>query len=118
MFKGLGNLTGMMQQAKEMQQKMAGVKDKISELRVEGTAGGGMVRVRATGDLKILGVQLEPSLIESRDREMMEDLLTAAMNQAVEKAKAAAAKEMADVTGGLNIPGIQDALAKFGLGGS
>ncbi len=118
MFKGLGNLTGMLQQAREMQERMAGVKDRISELKVEGSAGGDMVRVKATGDLRITAISIEPSLLQNADREVLEDLVTAAVNQALQKAKDAAQKEMAEITGGMNIPGLQEAMSKFGLGGS
>ena len=116
MFKGLGNLSGMLQQAREMQEKMSAVRDRVAEIRVEGSSGGEMVRVQATGDLSITGVTIEPSLLESQNRELLEDLLAAAVNQALSKAKDAAAREMSQVTSGLNIPGLQDALSKLGLG--
>ena len=117
MFKGLGNITGMMQQARELQEKMAAAKEKIGELRVAGYAGGQMVRVEVTGDLRILSVNIEQSLLEMQDREMLEDLVAAAVNQGLQKARDAAAREMSEIAGGMNIPGIQDALSKFGLGG-
>lgn len=121
MFKGLGNLTGMMQQAREMQERMAGAKDRIAAVRVEGSAGGGMVTVQATGDLRILSVRLDPALLTSGDqqapdREMIEDLITSAMNQALQKARDESAAEMARITGSLDVPGLQDALSKMGLG--
>ena len=118
MFKGLGNLTGMLQQAREMQERVAAAKDRISELRVEGSAGGDMVKVEAAGDLRILNIRIERSLLETPDGEFLEDLLTAAVNQALQKAKEAAAQEMSEIAGGMNIPGLQDALSKLGLGGS
>lgn len=116
MFKGLGNLTGMMQQAREMQERMANAKDKISALRVEGSAGGGMVKAQATGDMRILSVSIDPSLLEAPDREMLEDLVTAAVNQGLQKAKDASAAEMAQITSSMNVPGLQEALSKMGLG--
>lgn len=77
-----------------------------------------MVRVQASGDLKILGISIDPGLLQSPDAEFLEDLITAAVNQALQKAKEAAAQEMAEITGGLNIPGLQEAMSRFGLGGS
>ena len=117
MFDQLKNLGSMMAQAQQLQGKMAEAKDKISELRVEGIAGGEMVRVEATGDMKIIGVHLEQSLVETQDREMIEELVAAATNQALQKAKEASAAAMSDVAGGLNIPGLGDALSKMGVGG-
>lgn len=116
MFKGLGNLTGMLQQAREMQEKMAAAKERITQLRVEGTSGGDMVRVTATGDLHIQKLHIDPAILASGDRELIEDLITAAINQALSKAKDAAAREMSEVAGSMNIPGMQEALSKFGIG--
>ena len=116
MFDQLKNLGSIMQQAQQMQGKMAEVKEKIGEMRVEGIAGGEMVRVEASGDMKIVGIHIEQSLIETQDREMIEELVAAATNQALQKAKEAAASAMQDVAGGMNIPGRGDAMSKFGLG--
>ncbi|MFY9252514.1 MAG: YbaB/EbfC family nucleoid-associated protein [Fuerstiella sp.] len=117
MFEQLKNLGSMMQQAQQIQGRMAEVKDKIAEMRVEGISGGEMLKVVATGDMKIVSVHIEPSLIESQDVEMIEELVAAATNQALQKAKEAAAAAMSEVAGGMNIPGLGDALSKFGLGG-
>ncbi|MCR9200274.1 MAG: YbaB/EbfC family nucleoid-associated protein [Planctomycetaceae bacterium] len=117
MFDQLKNLGSMMQQAKQMQSRMAEVKEKVAEMRVEGIAGGEMVRVEATGDLRIIGVHIDPSLLETGDREMLEELVSSATNQALQKAKEAAANAMQEVAGGMDIPGLSDAMSKFGLGG-
>ena len=116
MLKGLGNITSMMKQASEMQGRIAEVKEQVAGLRVEGIAGGEMVKVKTTGDLKIVSVTIEPSLIESGDCEMIEELVTAATNQALQKAKDAAASAMSEVTTGMNIPGLDEALSKLGMG--
>ena len=116
MFDQLKNLGNMMAQAQKMQSRMADAKEKIAELRVEGSAGGEMVRVEATGDMKILGVHIEQSLLDAQDSEMLEELITAATNQAIQKAKEAAAEAMSEVAGGMDIPGLSDALGKMGLG--
>ena len=114
-FKNLGN---MMQQAQQIQGRMQEAKDKVAELRVEGIAGGEMVKVTASGDMKIVSIEIEPSLIETQDRELVEELVTAATNQALQKAKEAAASAMSEVAGDMNIPGLGDALSKMGLGGN
>jgi len=113
----LGNIGNMMQQAQQMQGKMAEAKEKVAELRVEGIAGGEMVKVKATGDMKIVSVHIEQTLIDGQDCEMIEELVAAATNQALQKAKDEAAAVMAEVAGGMNIPGLGDALSKLGLGG-
>lgn len=117
MFDQLKNLGSMMQQARQMQSRMAEVKEKVAEMRVEGIAGGEMVRVEATGDLRIIGVHIDPSLLATGDREMLEELVSSATNQALQKAKEAAASAMQEVAGGMDIPGLSDAMSKFGLGG-
>ncbi|HAD58922.1 MAG TPA: YbaB/EbfC family nucleoid-associated protein [Planctomycetaceae bacterium] len=116
MFDQLKNLGNMMAQAQKMQSRMTEAKEKIAELRVEGSAGGEMVRVEATGDMKILGVHIEETLLDAQDSEMLEELITAATNQAIQKAKEAAAEAMSEVAGGMDIPGLSDALGKMGLG--
>lgn len=117
MFKGLGNLAGMMKQAQEMQSRMAEMKEKVAEMRVEGISGGEMVKVEASGDMRIINVTIDAGLLETQDREMIEELVSAATNQALQKARDAAAEAMSDVAGGMDIPGLGDALSKLGLGG-
>ncbi len=117
MLKGLGNIASLMKQAGAIQQRMAEMQENLGRLRVEGSAGGGMVVIEATGQQQIVGAKIDPSLFESGDREMLEDLLVAAVNQALEKARQTAADEMGKLTGGLDLPGMQETLSKFGLGG-
>ncbi|MCH2203242.1 MAG: YbaB/EbfC family nucleoid-associated protein [Fuerstiella sp.] len=116
-LKGLGNITSMMKQASEMQGRLAEAKDKVAGIRVIGIAGGEMVKVEATGDMKILSVSIESSLMETGDHEMVEELVTAATNQALQKAKDAAASAMSDVAAGMDIPDLNEALSKLGMGG-
>ncbi len=117
MLKGIGDIASMLKQASEMQGRITEAREKVSGLRVEGIAGGEMVKVEATGELKILAVSIDPSLLESGDREMVEELVAAAANQALQKAKEAAAAAMSDAASGLGIPGLNEALTKFGMGG-
>ncbi len=116
MFKGLGNMASMMKQAQEMQGKMKEMQESLGSLKVEGSAGGGMVVVEASGHQKILSIRIEEELIGTDDKEMLEDLITAATNQALDKAKELAAEEMAKLTGGMDLPGLGDAMSQLGLG--
>ena len=118
MFKGLGNLASLLKQAQQMQGRMDEMQENLGRVKVEGSAGGGMVRVEISGQQKIMAVHIEESLLESGDREMLEDLLVAAMNQALEKAKEAAAQEMSKIAGNIELPGLEEALSKLGLGGN
>ncbi len=117
MFKGLGNLASLMKQAQEISSKMGAVQEQLADIKVEGTAGGGMVTVEANGHQKILSMRIEQSLLDDKDKEMLEDLVLAATNQALEKAKQAAGEQMKGLTGDADIPGLDEALEKFGLGG-
>ncbi len=115
MLKGLGNIASMMKQASQMQERLAEAREKLASVRTEGSAGGDMVKVTATGEMKIVSVSLDPSLIESGDREMMEELVTAAVNQALQKAREAAAATMSEAATGIDVPGLSEALSKFGM---
>jgi DNA-binding YbaB/EbfC family protein len=117
MFKALGNIASIMKQASAMKGKMAELQEKLGRVRVEGTAGGGMVTVEVSGHQKVLAVRVADSLLNPGDREMLEDLLAAATNQALEKSREAAAREMSELTGGLDIPGLDDALKGLNPGG-
>lgn len=122
MFGNLGNLASLlrnapeiMRQAQQMQARMQEMQETLARVRVEGSAGGGMVTVRADGQQKILGFSVEEGLLT--DREMLEDLLVAATNQALEKSREAQRQEMGRLTGGMDLPGMGDLMSKMGLGG-
>jgi len=100
-MKNLGNL---MKQAQEMQAKMAEVQDRLAELTVEGSSGGGMVVVTLSGKSEMKGVRIDPSLMNGDEAEILEDLIVAAHADAKAKAEARMAEEMKEVTGGLNLP--------------
>jgi DNA-binding YbaB/EbfC family protein len=117
MFKGLGNLAnlgGLMKQAQEMGAKMKELTETLKTKRVTGSAGAGLVEVDANGVGEILAVRIDPELFAKQDREFVEDLLPAAINNAQEKAKALYAEQMNSLTGGLNLPGLGEALGQFG----
>jgi DNA-binding YbaB/EbfC family protein len=118
MFKGLSNIAGLMKQAREMQSRAAEMKARLADLRVEGSAGGGMVVVEVTGDQRITACRIEPSLVNAGDREMLEDLLLSAVNQALEKSREAAAVEAQNLVGGMDVPGLGDALKSLGIDGA
>ena len=103
MFKGLGDLASIMKQAQQMGSMMQDVAQQLKTQRVVGSAGGGMVEVEANGAGDVLRVTIEPSLVENDEREMIEDLIPAAVNQALQKAKQLHADVMKDAAGGLNI---------------
>lgn len=117
MFKGLGqlaNLGGLMKQAQEMGEKMKELTETLKTKRVTGSAGAGLVEVDANGVGEILAVRIDPGLFAKQDREFLEDLIPAAVNAAQDKAKALYAEEMNSLTGGLNLPGLGEALGQFG----
>jgi DNA-binding YbaB/EbfC family protein len=117
MFGGLGNFASILKNAQAMQQRMGEMKENLGRLRVEGSAGGGLVTVEATGHLQIVRVRIDPTVEVDGDREMLEDLILSATNQALQKAQDAAREEMGKLTGGLDVPGMQEALSRLGLGG-
>jgi nucleoid-associated protein EbfC len=121
MFKGIGDFAAMLKQAgamkgqfEEMQSRMTETQNHLAQMRIRGTAGGGMVNVEINGKLDVLGCEIDQTLVDSGDREMLEDLVTSAMNDAIHKSKQAAADAMKDVTGGLDIPGMEEAMSKLG----
>ena len=116
MLKGLGDLSSLMKTAHQMQGRMQEIQDGLARIQVEGVAGGGMVRVEANCQQQIIGIQIEESVIQAGDREMLEDLVIAATNQAIEKSKQTAAEEMSKLSGEVDLPGLQETLSKLGLG--
>ena len=93
---------GMMDQAKRMQEKMKELQDGLASLEVEGSAGGGLVKIKITGKGEVKKINIDPSLIKPEEAEILEDLLVAAFNDAKKKAEEASAEEMKKLTGGLN----------------
>jgi nucleoid-associated protein EbfC len=102
----MGDLGGLMQAAQKMQEDLARVQRELESKKVEATAGGGMVTAVVSGKLDLLSVKIDPSVMEIKDLGMLQDLVVAAVNQALAKAKAMSQAELAKVTGGLSIPGM------------
>ena len=95
---GMGDL---MKQAQKLQENLARAQEELAELEVEGSSGGGVVTVKASGKQEIVEIKIDPDVIDPDDKEMLEDLITAAVNQALSNAKEAAEERMASVTGGI-----------------
>lgn len=102
-MKNLGNI---MNQAKMMQNRLAQIQEEMGNKTVEASSGGGMVTVTANGRQEVLSVKIEPEVVNPNDVEMLQDLIQAAVNDALRKAQELVAQEMAKVTGGLKIPGL------------
>ncbi|MCK4536480.1 MAG: YbaB/EbfC family nucleoid-associated protein [Desulfuromonadales bacterium] len=103
MAKGLGNI---MKQAQMMQKKMAELQSELEQRQVEATAGGGMVTAVVTGKQQLVSLNIDPAAVDPEDVEMLQDLVVAAVNEAVRKSQEMVQQEMSKVTGGMNIPGL------------
>lgn len=107
--KMLGNL---MKQAQMMQEKLGKAQEEAALKTVEATSGGGMVTVVANGKMEVLSIRIEKEVVDPEDIDMLQDLVTAAVNEALKKAQEMTADEMSKITGGLGLPG-----GMGGLGG-
>jgi len=103
MAKGFGD---MMKQVQKMQAKMLEVQEQLAAERVEGSAGGGMVKAVVSGKQELIEIVIDKQVVDPNDVEMLQDLIVAAVNQANKAAAELAAEKMAEITGGLNIPGL------------
>ncbi len=108
MLGGLGNLGGIIKQAKEMQERMATMQKELAERRFEAESGAGAVKAVVDGKGTLVNVKIQPDA--AQDIELLEDLITSAVRTASTKAHEAVREEMASMTGGLNIPGLSDML--------
>jgi len=118
-FKGLGNLANLgslLKQAQQMGGRMKEITEVLKTKRAEGTAGGGLVTVEVNGLGEVLSCRIDPSLVSSGDRELIEDLLPAAVNQAIERSRQLHAEAMSSLTAGLELPGLESMLAQLSGG--
>jgi DNA-binding YbaB/EbfC family protein len=97
-----GNIAGLMQQAQKMQQEMQKAQEELANMVVTGEAGGGLVKVTMTGKHAVNRVEIDPSLLD--DHEMLEDIVTAAVNDAVNRIASETAERMSSMTAGINLP--------------
>lgn len=103
-----GNIGNLMKQAQAMQENMQRMQDELAAIEVTGESGGGMVKLMMTCKYDVKRVEIDPQLLgDAEDKEMLEDLVAAAMNDAVRKVEQTSQDKMASVTGGLNIPGFK-----------
>jgi len=100
------NYGKLLKQAQQMQAKMAQVQEELKGESVEASVGGGAVKVTISGDLQVKSVALDPSAVDPEDVEMLQDLIAAAVNEALRQAQELANAKMAAVTGGMNLPGM------------
>ncbi len=103
---GPGNMNAMIKQAQKMQEDMANLQADLEQREYSGTSGGGAVNVTVDGKHKITKLTIDPEIIDPDDAEMLEDLITVAVNAAIEQAITTAENEMGAITGGLNLPGM------------
>jgi len=95
-----------MKEAQKMQAKIAKMQEELKEKTVEASSGGGMVKVVCDGQQNIVSIEIEPELLEEKDVEMLQDLILAAVNDALRRSREIAEEEMGKITGGLNFPGL------------
>jgi DNA-binding YbaB/EbfC family protein len=100
------DMNKLMQQAQQMQQQMAQAQEQLGQETVESSAGGGLVTVRATGDSGITEIKIDPKAIDAADPELLEDMVLAAVNEALRSAQSLAQSRLGALTGGLGLPGL------------
>jgi DNA-binding YbaB/EbfC family protein len=103
---GFGNMNKMMKQVQKMQADMAKLQQELAEKEVEASSGGGVVTVKVNGKQEVLAIKINPEAVDPEDVEMLEDLITAAVNEALRKSQDMVAGEMSKITGGMKIPGL------------
>jgi len=113
MFKGLANLGSLLRNAREIGGRMQQLTEELKRRRATGSAGGGMVEIEINGTLEVLRCQIDQQLIDQGDRELIEDLVAAAMNQAVANGRALHAEVFRELTGDVDLPGLQEMIGKL-----
>lgn len=103
---GGGNMNAMLKQAQKMQEDMATLQEDLENREYTATSGGGLISVTVDGKHLIKSIKIEPDAVDPDDAEMLEDLVTVAVNEAISKAIKTAEEEMGAITGGLNVPGL------------
>jgi hypothetical protein len=113
-FKGLGNLASLLRHAHGISGRMGEMAERLKSQRTKGVAGGGMVEIEINGVGQAMRVHIDAVLIESRDREMLQDLVRAAVSDANQKARQLHLEAMHEMTGGISVPGLDDLLSQLG----
>ena len=101
-----GNFQKLMQQAQGMQDKLKEIQDGLGDKTVEATSGGGMVKVIVNGKQELVSIEIDPEIIKADERDMLQDLVVAAVNEGMRNSQQMAQEALASVTAGLNIPGM------------
>ena len=102
-MKGMGN---MMKQAQKLQNKMVKLQEELAEKTIDASSGGGMVKVVSNGKQQVVSIDIEKEVVDPEDVEMLQDLVLAAVNDALAKSQEMVSSEMSKLTGGMNIPGL------------
>ncbi|MFO7600774.1 MAG: YbaB/EbfC family nucleoid-associated protein [Candidatus Desulfacyla sp.] len=105
-MKGMPNMGQLLKQAQKFQTKMAELQEELNQRTVEASAGGGMVTAVANGKQEVLSIAIDPEVVDPNDVEMLQDLILAAVNDALNRAKDMTNEEMGKLTKGMNIPGM------------
>ncbi len=116
-FNNLGNLADLMKNAGKLRESMEKATEALGQVQVDGTAGGGVVTAKVNGKLELVSIRIDPKLLADGDAELLEDLVLAAVNQGMVKAREAAAQSISSLAGGLPIPGLSGFLGR-GDGGA
>ena len=103
---GRGGMGNIMKQAQQMQKRMAQLQQELEERRFEATAGGGMVTAVVSGKQQLISLVIDPKAVDPEDVEMLQDLVVAAVSEALKQSQKISEEEMGKITGGLNIPGL------------
>jgi DNA-binding YbaB/EbfC family protein len=106
MAKGIGGMANLLKQAQEMQARISKIQEELAQKTVAGSAGGGMVQVTVNGQLNLTAITIDPTVVNADEREMLEDLILAAVNDGMRKARDMVSTEMSKVTGGFKVPGL------------
>ena len=104
MFKEFGQLAGMLNNLPKMREEMERLQAQLTQIVAEGDAGGGMVKVKVNGHMEVVGCTLSDEALKGNDKELLEDLIAAAVNAAMKKSKQQVAEETAKMAGGLGLP--------------
>ena len=100
------NMQEMMTQARKMQEQLAQAQESMKDVTIDASAGGGMVKATVNGDLELVSIQIDPDALDPEDVDLLQDMIVAAVNEAIRGVSEVASKQMSSITGGLNIPGM------------
>ena len=100
------NMQEMLKQARKMQEQLAQAQESMKDVTIDASAGGGMVKATVNGDLELVSIQIDPDALDPEDVDLLQDMIVAAVNEAIRGVSEVASKQMSSITGGLNIPGM------------